>query len=99
MNWYGRFMRQSVRRNDVMNEPTTEVQVLVAGAGPAGLTAAIALARGGVETLLLERRRERSSAPRATTASTATMELMRSSGAQFDAGVVDAVCQILLRHD
>ncbi len=29
----------------------------------------------------------------------AAMELMRASGTQFDAAVVDALCQILLRHD
>jgi two-component system cell cycle response regulator len=29
----------------------------------------------------------------------ASMELMRASGTQFDARVVDALCQILLRHD
>jgi putative nucleotidyltransferase with HDIG domain len=29
----------------------------------------------------------------------ASMELMRASGTQFDAVVVDALCQILLRHD
>ncbi len=29
----------------------------------------------------------------------ASMELMRFSGTQFDIGVVDAFCQLLLRHD
>jgi putative nucleotidyltransferase with HDIG domain len=29
----------------------------------------------------------------------ASMELMRASGTQFDTRVVDALCQILLRHD
>ena len=54
--------------------------VVVVGAGPAGLTAAIALARGGTETLLLERRAHTSRAPRANVVSTSTMELMRSWG-------------------
>ena len=54
--------------------------VLVAGAGPAGLTAAIALARHGVPTLLVERRRDLSSLPRATVVSTRSMEIFRSWG-------------------
>src|SRR5262245_12682617 len=56
------------------------IPVLVVGAGPAGLATAITLARYGVECLLVERRREASSHPRATTVSTRTMELVRSWG-------------------
>ena len=57
-----------------------DVPVLIVGAGPAGLTAATTLARHGVETLLVERRRRRSDLPRATSISTRPMELLRSWG-------------------
>ena len=53
---------------------------LIVGAGPAGLAAAIALGRRGVESLVVDRRPERSSLPRATTISTRSMELIRSWG-------------------
>lgn len=43
-----------------------EVPVLVAGAGPAGLTVAIELARRGVESLVVDRRTGLSPLARAT---------------------------------
>ena len=55
-------------------------RVLVVGAGPAGLVAAITLARMGVRCLLVDRRRAPSSLPRATVLSLHTMELLRSWG-------------------
>ncbi|HEU4539716.1 MAG TPA: FAD-dependent monooxygenase [Jiangellaceae bacterium] len=57
-----------------------EVPVLIVGAGPAGLTAAITLARYGVDSLVVERRADLSSLPRATAVSTRTMEIMRTFG-------------------
>jgi 2-polyprenyl-6-methoxyphenol hydroxylase-like FAD-dependent oxidoreductase len=63
-----------------MSNRIEEVPVLVVGAGPAGLTAATTLARYGVESLLVEKRAEPSTVPRATAVSTATMELLRSWG-------------------
>ena len=68
-----------------------EAPVVVVGAGPAGLAAAISLARLGVQTLLVERRADLSSLPRATAVSLRSMELMRSWGVEdaIRAGGVD----------
>ena len=67
-----------------------DVPVVVVGAGPAGLAAAIALGRLGVETMLVERRAELSSLPRATAVSLRSMELIRSWGVE-DAVRAEAV--------
>src|SRR5215208_4309858 len=61
-----------------------EVDVLVVGAGPAGLTAAAALRRYGVEVLVVERKARLSSHPRATVVSTRSMELLRSWGLEAE---------------
>ena len=82
----------------------TQVPVLVVGAGPGGLTAAIALARQGVESLVVERRTTPSTLPRATAASSRTMELLHGWGLEdaVRAGGVDVdwqlfVCETLAR--
>jgi putative polyketide hydroxylase len=70
--------------SDEMRETmhSEETPVVIAGAGPAGLTAAIELARLGIETTLVERRAELSSLPRATAVSLRSMELFRSWGVE-----------------
>lgn len=54
--------------------------VVIVGAGPAGLAAAATLGSYGVSALLVERRESISTLPRANTISTATMELLRRWG-------------------
>lgn len=78
-------------------ELPVDVPVLIVGAGPAGLTAAIALAHAGIESLLVERSRDMSALPRATVISTRSMELLRSWGleAEVRAGGVEAEALLL----
>jgi putative polyketide hydroxylase len=59
---------------------SANVPVLVVGAGPAGLAAALELARHDVPCLLVERRTRLSSHPRATVLSLRSMELVRAWG-------------------
>jgi putative polyketide hydroxylase len=54
------------------------VDVVIAGAGPAGLAVAATLGHYGVATLLVEPRPEPSDHPRATVISTRAMELLRA---------------------
>ena len=74
--------------------------VLVAGAGPAGLTTAVAAARNGARVLLVERRPALSSYPRATGASTRTMEILRTWGVDdaVRAGPIHAEPVIAIRR-
>jgi putative polyketide hydroxylase len=61
-----------------------EVSVLVVGAGPAGLAAAIELTRHDIPTLLVERRTVLSSHPRATAISLRSMEIARAWGLESE---------------
>jgi 2-polyprenyl-6-methoxyphenol hydroxylase-like FAD-dependent oxidoreductase len=54
--------------------------ILVVGAGPAGLSTAISAARSGARVLVVERHASTSIFPRATAVSTRTMEIFRSWG-------------------
>jgi 2-polyprenyl-6-methoxyphenol hydroxylase-like FAD-dependent oxidoreductase len=57
-----------------------DVDVLVVGAGPSGLTVSAALARAGIRTLTVERRAGTSIFPKATGVRLRTMEILRSWG-------------------
>ncbi len=65
-----------------MHTERTAYDVVVVGAGPAGLTTALALARHGVRPLVVERHAGTSVHPRATGVSTRTVEILRSWGLQ-----------------
>ena len=73
--------------------PTDGPAVLVVGAGPAGLTAAITLARNGVDVLLVERHAGTSPFPKATGVSTRTMELLRGWGLEQRAAAAGMTVQ------
>jgi putative polyketide hydroxylase len=72
-------------------EPGSRPPVVIVGAGPAGLVAAVTLARAGIGSLLVERNPGLSPLPRATAVSTRTMELLRSWGLEGEvrAGQLD----------
>src|SRR6266853_5872427 len=57
-----------------------EVPVLIVGAGPVGLTAAILLGRQGIESLVVDRRPGPHRAPQAHVANPRTLEIFRSAG-------------------
>ncbi|MFC8529867.1 FAD-dependent monooxygenase [Nocardia sp. NPDC057227] len=61
-------------------------RVAVVGAGPAGLAAAYALGRHGVETVVLEKRTRPSTHPQATLVNVRTTEILREFGL-FDAAL------------
>ncbi len=87
-------------------ESTTTAPVLIVGAGPAGLVAAVTLARQGIDSLLVEKRAGLSPFPRATGVSTRTMEIIRSWGledrvraVEIDAATDGWVCSTLASPD
>jgi putative polyketide hydroxylase len=54
-----------------------EPEVLIIGAGPVGLSGALALGRAGIRTLVLEQRDEFSRYPKANGVHARTMEIFR----------------------
>ncbi|MCW5735446.1 MAG: FAD-dependent monooxygenase [Enhydrobacter sp.] len=63
----------------------TDTTVLIVGAGPVGLLAAILLSRQGIDCLVVERRRPRQdSAPKAHVVNPRSLEIFRSAGLDVD---------------
>ncbi|MFZ3033710.1 MAG: FAD-dependent monooxygenase [Parvibaculum sp.] len=63
----------------------TEPQILIVGAGPVGQLAALLLARHGVATHLIDRRKTRLTAPRAHAVNPRTLEICESIGVSAEA--------------
>ena len=61
-----------------------EKSVVVVGAGPSGLTAALALSAYGIETLLIDRLGERASAPKAHVVNGRSLEILDALGVPFE---------------
>src|SRR5215208_2563940 len=83
-----------------------EAPVLIVGGGPAGLTAAVTLARHGIGFVLAERQPRPSPLPRANGVSTWSMELFRSWGlepeirsAAVAANVLGWICETLAAEE
>src|SRR5215813_8150369 len=58
----------------------SDVRVLMVGAGPVGLMAALLLAKGGVRTLVVDRRDGPHRAPQAHVVNPRTLEICRAAG-------------------
>lgn len=67
-----------------------ETPVLIVGAGPVGLTAAILLARLGIDCRVVERRAGTQRAPAAHAVNARTLEICRQAG--VDMAAIDAAC-------
>ena len=66
-------------------EPTSEHHVLIVGAGPAGLTAALLLGRRGIPTLVVDRRDGPQRHPAAHVVNARTLEIFRQAGVDMEA--------------
>jgi putative polyketide hydroxylase len=76
-----------------MTQLPTQYDVIVAGAGPSGLTTGIAAARSGARVLLVEKHPGLSIFPKATGIRGRTMEIMRSWVWKIRSAAATWVCQ------
>jgi 2-polyprenyl-6-methoxyphenol hydroxylase-like FAD-dependent oxidoreductase len=68
------------RRARIVDLVTVDVEVLLVGGGPVGLTARALLERWGVRVMLIEKRRELSPFPRSRLVNVRLMEIFRQLG-------------------
>lgn len=64
--------------------PETKTQVLIIGAGPAGLVMALCLAKCGVKSIIIERQRDINPHPKAHELNTRSLEILASLGISLE---------------
>jgi 2,4-dichlorophenol 6-monooxygenase len=71
--------------SSLLRRPRADTEILIVGAGPAGLTLAALLARAGIPALTITRHRGTAHSPRAHITNQRTMEILRDLGIEDDA--------------
>ena len=64
--------------------PETKTQVLIVGAGPAGLVMALCLAKCGIKSIIIERQPEINPHPKAHELNTRSLEILASLGISLE---------------
>ena len=66
------------------SDPATKTQVLIVGAGPAGLVMALCLAKCGIKSVIIERQPEINTHPKAHELNTRSLEILASLGISLE---------------